>query len=106
MGKGQFRAIESTAGNPACWPRNNFHALNREIGPALGKQAGNRAVSTTNIEHTASPGWNQRRQRIGKNPGSAAKDQRAMAACNPRKRPRLRRRSHRIGNAAGIFRIL
>jgi len=100
-----LRAIERAAGDVASWPWNNFHTLDRKIVPSLREQAGNRAVAATDIQDTASFRRNQRGQRIGKDAGTAAKDQGAMAARDPGEGPGLGRRSHRIGNVRRLFHI-
>ncbi len=105
IGKRKLRAIKRATFDLASWPRVDFHTFNNEIGPALGQQAGDGAVSTTNIEDVASLNWNQRRQRIGKDTGATAKDQGAVAAGDPGERPGRRRGSHRIGSGRKLFSI-
>lgn len=83
IGKGQLRAIKRAARDPASWPRNDFHSFYDEIGPALGEQSGDGAITTTDIQDTVRFRWDQRRQRIGEHAGAAAKYQSAMAARNP-----------------------
>ena len=65
IGKGELRAVEGAAWDLASWARNDFHTFDGDIRPASGEQAGDRAVSASNVQDSASIRWNQRRQRIG-----------------------------------------
>lgn len=106
IGEGELRAVERAARNLASWARNDFHTFDDEFGAALGEQAGDRAVSTTNIEDTASLGWNQRRQGIGNYARAPAEDEGTVTAGDPGERPGRGRGSHRIGNGRNLFNIL
>ena len=105
IGKRELRAIERAAWHLARWPRNHFHTFDGQIGPALGEQASDGAVSTADIEDSASFRWNQRRQGIRKHARAAAEDEGPVAAGYPGERPRRWRGSHRIGSACKFFHI-
>lgn len=95
IGERKFCAIEGVALDSARRPGNHFHSFHGEVRATFRNQACYRAVAAADIENTASFRWNQRRQRLRKNTRAAAKHERAMAARDPRQRPRLRRGSHR-----------
>ena len=57
--KGKLRAVERPALDSACGARSDLHALDGEIGTALGEQVGDRPIAATDIEDAASSGGNQ-----------------------------------------------
>ena len=52
----ELRAVKGTAVDSASGARSDFHSLNGEIGPALGEQAGDRAIAATNVQDSLSSG--------------------------------------------------
>src|ERR1700739_4984929 len=103
--KRELRAIERPAWHQATWPRKHLHTFDGDARSALREKAGDGAVSTTNIEDSASIRGNQRRQGIREHTRTAAKDERPVAAGHPRDRPGRWRGSHWIGGACNFFHI-
>jgi len=103
--KRELRAIERAARHLATRPRNHFHALDGDTRPALREQAGDGAISTTNIEDGVCVRWNKWGQGIGKHARAASKDQGPVTAGYPGKRPGRWRGSHWIGGVCNLFHI-